>query len=361
MKRVPVSKPRPDAGRFIRCMMGEEVCGKPPLVEYIVDPVVMKPIVRDLLDRPWAEPEWGDRQSKEAYLDNFIAFWHRMGYDFVRLERSLPFGERHIYTEDTAEAAVGERGWADEHKGPIMSWDDFEAFDWPDPAKADFHTFEYLDSHLPEGMGLISCHAGGQYEHLTRLMSYEGLSIALHDNPELVRSVSDRVGELITGYYERLLQFENLIAVLQGDDMGFRTGTLISPDHLREFVLPWHRRYAGMAHEKGLPYFLHSCGNVTAIMDDLIEDVGIDGKHSFEDAVMPVADFQERYGKRIAVMGGIDINILAGGDLEKLRSQVRRTIDTCGPRGRYAIGSGNSVPSYVPVKNYLTMIDEALA
>jgi hypothetical protein len=34
-------------------------------------------------------------------------------------------------------------------------------------------------------------------------------------------------------------------------------------------------------------------------------------------------------------------------------------MDTCGARGRYAIGSGNTVPSYVPVENYLTLIDEA--
>jgi uroporphyrinogen decarboxylase len=38
---------------------------------------------------------------------------------------------------------------------------------------------------------------------------------------------------------------------------------------------------------------------------------------------------------------------------------VRRIIDICGPRGRFAIGSGNSIPSYVPVENYLALVDEA--
>jgi uroporphyrinogen decarboxylase len=125
-------------------------------------------------------------------------------------------------------------------------------------------------------------------------------------------------------------------------------------------VLPWHKRFAAMAHQRGLPYFLHSCGNLAKIMEDLIIEVGIDGKHSFEDAILPVEDFQRRYGDRIAVLGGVDVHRLTTGTPEQVRQRVRFLIDTCGGRGRYAIGSGNSIPSYIPLENYLTMVDEAL-
>jgi uroporphyrinogen decarboxylase len=114
-----------------------------------------------------------------------------------------------------------------------------------------------------------------------------------------------------------------------------------------------------MAHQRGLPYFLHSCGNLAAIIDDLIEDVGIDGKHSFEDAIMPVERFQEVVGRKIALLGGVDINLLAGGSPDEIQKRVRYLIETCGTRGRYAIGSGNSIPSYIPVQNYLAMLEEA--
>jgi hypothetical protein len=43
-----------------------------------------------------------------------------------------------------------------------------------------------------------------------------------------------------------------------------------------------------VAHEAGRPYILHSCGNLSAILEDLIEDVGTDGRHSFEDVIEPV-------------------------------------------------------------------------
>ena len=164
----------------------------------------------------------------------------------------------------------------------------------------------------------------------------------------------------MTAFYGHLLDLDNLRAVFPGDDMGFKTGPLVSPADLRTYILPWHKTFAAMAHDRGLPYFLHSCGNLDSIIDDLIDDVGIDGKHSFEDAILPVEDFQARHGGRIAALGGLDVNILSAGSEDDVRRRTRHLMDICGERGRYAVGSGNSIPSYVPVRNYLAMVDEAL-
>jgi uroporphyrinogen decarboxylase len=367
--RLPLKNPRPDAGHFIDVVMGRAK-GVPPLVEYLVDDVVMKPIAEDLMGRRWvAEGASGtshevrrgrpDRNAQEAYLDTFIEFWRRMGYDFVRYEKSLDFPEGHLETADTAPGSPKKRAWADQHVGAIMSWEDFERYPWPKVEEFDFFPFEYVNAHLPEGMGMITCHGGGIYEHLSWIMSYEGLCMALYDKPGLVKAVVDRIGGLLVRFYEHLLGMDHVIAIFQGDDMGFRTGTLISPDALRTYCLPWQRRLAGMAHVKGLPYFLHSCGNLREIMEDLIEDVGIDGKHSYENAIIPAVDFQTQYGDRIAVLGGLDIDILTRDTPQNVRKETGRLMDLCGERGRYAVGSGNSVPSYIPVANYLAMVEEA--
>jgi len=341
-------------------------------VEYIVDDVVMKPVLEGLLGRQWVK-SGTDRDSQRASLDNFIQFWYRMGYDFVRYEESLPLPEMKLLGNDpvlppqvsgqtvlpqVAPQAPG-RAWADEHHGAIMSWEDFERYPWPRVEEFDFFPFEYLSRNLPEGMGLIACHGGGVFEHLSWIMSLEGLSVALHEDPRLVRATADRLGELMMAFYSHILDLDNLVAVFPGDDMGYKSATLVAPDVLRTYVLPWHARFAALTHAKKLPYFLHSCGRVDAVMEDLITVVGIDGKHSFEDGILPVQDFQARYGDRIAVLGGIDINILAGGSPDDVRRQTHRLVTTCGARGRYAVGSGNSVPSYVPLENYLVMIDEA--
>lgn len=369
--KLPLNKPRPDGGHFIEVVMGRRTA-TPPLVEYLVDDVVMRPIAEGLLGRRWvAEGASGtsheirrgeaDRTAQAAYLDTFIEFWLRMGYDFVRYEKALDFPEGHLEIADTAPGSPKKRAWADQHRGAITSWEDFERYPWPRVEEFDFFPFEYVSAHLPDGMGMITCHGGGIYEHLSWIMSYEGLCIALYDQPDLVKAVADRIGGLLVRFYEHLLGLDRVIAIFQGDDMGFRTGTLVSPQALRSFCLPWLTRLSAMAHAKGLPYFLHSCGNLLDIMDDLIDVVGIDGKHSYENAIIPAPEFQKRFGSRIAVLGGLDINILTRETPEGVRRETGRLMEECGARGRYAVGSGNSIPSYIPVANYLAMVEEAVA
>ncbi len=357
---IPLTKAAPDADLFVRTLMGKAQTHRAPLIEYIVDDVVMRPIVEQLLGRAWA-PSGPGRAEQTAFLDNTIHFWKGMGYDFVRFEESLALPERKNLIPDAAPGSLKDRAWPDEHEGVITGWEDFERYPWPRVEEFDFFPFEYLNAHLPDGMGLISSHGGGVFEHLSWIMSFEGLCNALYENPELVKAVADRLGELMKGFYRHLLDLDRLVAVFPGDDMGYRTATMISPRDLRTYILPWHKQFAGMAHERGVPYFLHSCGNILAIMEDLLTDVGIDGKHSYEDAIIPADAFQQRYHNRVAVLGGVDLNILSGKSPEEVRARVRELILLCGPGGRYAIGSGNSVPSYVPVDNYLSMIDESYA
>ena len=357
-QHIPIDNPQPDSARFVRAMLGEEIPERAPLVEYIVDPVVMKPILTELCGRDWVQPG-ADRESHQEYWDNYIAFWHHMGYDFVRLEIGLGFPTKGLVAKDPAPGVDGNRGWVYQHHGTIESWEDFEKYAWPEVGKVDLTVLEYVNANLPEGMGLISSHGGGVYEHISAIFSYEGLCMMLYDDPKLVKAVADRVAGLMVEYYEWLLTLDKLIAVFPGDDMGFRSGTLIAPDQLRKYTLPWHRKFAAMTHEKGLPYFLHSCGQLADIMDDLIDDIGIDGKHSYEDAITPIPDAQAQWGDRIAVLGGIDVDVLSRMEPDAVREYVRSRIDACAPKGRFAVGSGNSIPSYVPVENYLTMVDEA--
>jgi uroporphyrinogen decarboxylase len=157
---------------------------------------------------------------------------------------------------------------------------------------------------------------------------------------------------------ERTLPFERVKIVWGSDDMGFKTGTLLSPDDLREFVLSSHKVIADMSHEAGRPYIIHSCGNLDLIMDDLIDDVKIDAKHSFEDVIEPVTKAKVRFGDRIGLLGGIDVDFLCRASEDEVRQRVRDTLDICMPGGGYCLGTGNSVANYIPLDNYLAMLDE---
>ena len=93
-------------------------------------------------------------------------------------------------------------------------------------------------------------------------------------------------------------------------------------------------------------------------MDDLIDLVGIDSKHSFEDIIEPVESFIEQYGNRISAIGGVDVDLLSRGTVEQVRKRTRQILEKCAPSQGYILGSGNSIANYIPINNFLSMIDE---
>lgn len=371
---VPFKNPKPDIDSFIRAMKGEISPEKPPVCEYLIDDILMKKVLVDMLGRPWIEKSdkteymggqmdfsKDDLTSINAWLDNQIAFWYHMGYDYVRVEVSTPLPAVSLITKDTAEENKDHnRAWQGLDEGPIQTWDDFHNYPWPQINDDTFYIHRYICDHLPDGMGFITCHAGGVYEHVSRLMGYTGLCMNLFEQPELVKAVADKIGTIIREYNDTLLKFDRIHAIFQGDDFGYNTQTLISPKDIRTYFLPWHKVFAKQAHDAGRLYFLHSCGKVDDIMDDLIYDVKIDGKHSYQDSVLPVEEYKRLWGDKLALLGGIDVHKLSTMEPDELRKYVRTKIDACAPGGRFALGAGNSVTSYVPLENYMVMMDEAL-
>jgi len=290
-----------------------------------------------------------------------IAIQRFCGFDYVcvRLEGM----EMPLFSEtvgDTAALArAGGRVFQDEHRGPIMSWEDFEAYPWPDPAASGAtRRLEWYQANLPDDMCLLARGVGHFAEFLCWLMGYETLCYALYDAPDLVEAIAARLLEIDRVQLGRLLEFDRLKAVFASDDMGFKTGLLFSPEAMRRLVLSGHKVLAEMSHAAGRPYILHTCGNVSAIYDDLVDEVKIDAKHSFEDTIEDVCDLKATLGRRVALLGGIDVDFLCRADEEAIRERVRRTLDVCMPGGGYCLGTGNSVANYIPLENYLAMLDE---
>ncbi len=363
---IKLRKPQPDREEFRKVILRQKVPSRVPLVELHIDREIVRYFTENVFGGQWIEPsEAKDRKSQEKVLENNITCWHRLGYDYIRLSGdfrfsgSIFFASKNRSSEDTAGISRGTRRWVEEGKGVITSWEDFEKFPWPRLEDVNLWPFEFTSENLPEGMGLFVCFSEGIFEVIiNELFGMETLSYLVYDNPELIAAVTDRVGSLIYACYQKALGLNNLIGFFQGDDMGFKTATLISPQALKKYVLPWHKKLAQLAHENNLLYILHSCGNVETIMEDLISDVKIDAKHSFEDVIVPVAEFKRKYGSRIAVLGGVDVNKLCTLNEKDLRNYVRKILDDCVPGGGYALGTGNSVANYIPVENYLAMLDE---
>jgi uroporphyrinogen decarboxylase len=194
---------------------------------------------------------------------------------------------------------------------------------------------------------------------MDQLLGFNHLALLLYDEPELVEAVATRIGGIMVEIADRVCSLESIDGFLFSGDMGYKTGTMVAPDALRRYILPWHRRVCDAAHRHGKLVVLHSCGNLAAIMDDLV-DCGYDGKHSFQDSIQPgIIELHRRYGEEICLLGGIDVDLLCRGNEEEIRRRVRHFIDEMGDHG-YMLGSGNSIPDYVPIESYRAMLDEGL-
>src|SRR4030095_2136090 len=194
----------------------------------------------------------------------YIDFWIGMGFDCVPIEilpnLPLPPSEH------------GQGGQASEAQVVIRNREDFDRYAWPkEDNLRPFHDFEIAGSLLPEGAKLVAGVAAGPFEWSSWMLGIIGMSYLLMDDRELVAMTFKRVGEIHLAVNRRLAQLPFVGATRQGDDLGFRTSTFLPPDDLREFVFPVYREMASIAHAAGKPFVLHSCGNLDAVYDDLID------------------------------------------------------------------------------------------
>ncbi|MGI6206684.1 MAG: uroporphyrinogen decarboxylase family protein [Anaerolineae bacterium] len=320
-------QPRPDFTQLERALRRDGTPEYIPLYELFAD----MPVQEALVGHPLP-----DRTAT-------IEFYYRAGYDYVPVWPGLPL-------------KLGDL--KDTRKGyPISDWQTFESYDWPSTADISFAEYEAVAPRLPDGMRIIA-QTGGIFEAAEGLCGYAGLCLLLADDRELVHAIFDRLGELYVAMYSGMASIPEVGAVVISDDLGFKTQTLVSPNDMREFVLPWHKRLAEIAHREGKPCILHSCGQLATIMPDIINDVRIDAKHSFEDSILPVTEAKRLYGDRIALLGGFDVDRLCRSSEEEIREHADMLMDTCGAGGGYALGTGNSVAKFIPLPHYLTMLQQ---
>lgn len=345
-------KHKPNYDLLHRALTRQGELERVPVLEMLVDRENIATIMGvDLGNEPL------DQIEETRFTQMFVDMWLQLGADAIAMRPiyTLPFG--HEMGEDTATLNRGQREWRTAEAGLIKTWEDFENYPWPDPKDYDYSQIELAGKLIPPGMRIFG-YIRGVMEPTMWIMSYDRFAMALYDDPELVEAVSSKVAEIHIPMAKTILDMDFVAGLWGSDDMGFKTGPLAAPKHLRQYIFPHHKRLADLAHKQGKLYLLHSCGQLEAVMDDLIDNVKIDARHSYEDVIIPVGQFKKKYGHRVGVVGGIDVGVLAGSTEDDVRAYTRRVLDQCMPGGGYVLGSGNSIANYVPVKNFLAMVDE---
>ena len=330
---------KPDYTQLLK-VLNKQVPDRPTLFEFFLNGTL-----HNILDNGEA-PVKGD--GYDDFRKNIYAY-KNAGYDYVTTHAS-DFGFPSVEQDRKSTISLNE--------GVVIhDWASFENFKWPSPAMASSKKMETCAADLPEGMKYVVFGPGGVLENAIGLTGYDNLCAIIYDEPDLAKQIFDDVGSRLVEYYNLYVEMDSVCALISNDDWGFKTQTMLSPQHMRQYVFPWHKKIVEIGHRHKKPVFLHSCGMLEEVMEDIIEDMGFDGKHSFEDVIMPIEDAYEKYKGRIALLGGLDVDFVCTASPEEIAARGRAMLERASETGGYALGTGNSVPYYVPVEKYLAMVD----
>jgi uroporphyrinogen decarboxylase len=319
MKLSDFPEPRPDFDLFKKAILRQVEPERIPFFEIQIDPELMAAILGDDVPNPFET----DPDRIRLKLEQDIDLMHRLGYDYVVVWNMPVFPGNFVLADDTAELSRGMRPWQSETEGPISSREDFENFRWPDQSTRKYTRFDYVAERMSDGMKIIAS-LPGPFETTRGLMGITNLFYALSDDPELVADVFARTGEITLQAVENISKIDAVGGVILAEDIGSKNDLMMSPDYFRDLVLPWHKKMAQAVHDQDKFFILHACGKIEKLMDDFISDIKIDGRHSYEDQVTPIEEAKRLYGKDIAVLGGVDMDLLARGSEEEIRQRVQQ-------------------------------------
>lgn len=320
-----------------------------PLYEHGISENVMGSI----LNKKFIQYYNGDIIDKREYFKYYVQFFKKMGYDTVTFERGI------------SSAFPGSGALGNHIPGVIKTRKDFDRYPWSEVCDNFFKKysddFTLLRELMPQGMKAIGGPGNGVFECVQDIVGYMDLCYISYDDPVLYADLFKQVGDIIYKIWERFLKnYGDVFCVCRfGDDLGFKNATLISPDDIKKHIIPQYTKVIGLVHSYKKPFLLHSCGKIFDVMDDLIDVAKIDAKHSNEDQIAPFSYWVDEYGKRIGLFGGVDTDHLCRKSEREIKEIVRDVMNYSVGKTGFAIGSGNSIPDYVPVSGYLAMIDAA--
>lgn len=346
-------KPQPDFGRLEKVLRRQGIPDRVPFCELFSN--IEFEVLKTIGQTAGPAPETTDPQYMEWSLRQRINHAYHLGYDYINVgSNNFSFP---IKANPSTITKEGERAYYLGSSHTIANREDFEKYDWPVMSKIDYSPLEQVSKILPEGMKVMSGGPGGVLENVMWLLGYEGISYLLYDDEPLVQDMFNAVGTRMLEYFSTAASFDVIGALILGDDMGFKTQTMLSPDVFRKYVFPWHKKVVDAVHRHNKPIVLHSCGNLKEVIEDVI-GCGWDARHSFEDGIEPVWEAKKTHGDRIAHIGGFDVDKICRMTEKEVRQHTRFLIEKCAPGGGWALGTGNSVASYVPVNNLLAMLEE---
>ena len=246
------------------------------------------------------------------------------------------------------------RGYVIDHplKEPSLAGYEFPEFDYE-------KKLAHFPREIERGKGyFLVAWVGDLWERGHFLRGLDNLLADLLLHPAFVHELLERLEKVILRNMDAMARFP-LDGFFLSDDYGLQKSLMMSPETWRKFIKPHLKHIFQRAHQLGRICFLHSCGNVSEIVPDLIE-VGLDVLHPIQPEAMDIACLKREFGGDLTFYGGLGTQaFLLRQSPAGVREEVKRLAEVMGRGGGYILGPAISIQHDVPFPNLLALIEQA--
>lgn len=188
---------------------------------------------------------------------------------------------------------------------------------------------------------------------LAELRGLQNFLTDIYDHADKLGIVMDRLLEMYEMWAKKMKE-AGADGIHGGEDIGTQRSLFCNPELFREVFNEPYKRLGDIIHRNGMDYWMHSCGNITSIMDDLI-DAGVDVIHPIQVGAMNSQTIFNKYKGKICFHAGMDVqNLIPFSDEETIEREVKKRMDLFYmPEGGVIYGAGNVLTEEIPKKNIL--------
>ena len=217
------------------------------------------------------------------------------------------------------------------------------------------------DKAHAEGKYVLIHHWSLMYERIWNFRGMESLMMDYYDYPDEVHALHKAVADTEMKLLQRAFREVKPDGYMISDDLGTQNALMMSPATFREFIKPYYTEIWGLCRQYDVDTWLHTCGNVSEIIGDLIE-CGLSVLHPIQKHTMDWDEVAAKWKGKIAFWVGMDVqNTLINGTPEEVRREVRLMRDTFdSPEGGFLYASGNGIVGGTPLENIEAYLNECL-
>jgi uroporphyrinogen-III decarboxylase len=199
----------------------------------------------------------------------------------------------------------------------------------------------------------------GGFDHPRQLMGIETLCMAYFDQPEMIHDILKTIGDTAERVLDRVSREVQVDQLSVHEDLAGKSGSLIGPSQIEEFVSPYYHRIWDMLADRGASIFQQdSDGNLNAVIPAFL-DSGLTCMFPMEPAAgMDIVQLRKTYGKRLAMLGGIDKHVIRQSK-EAIRKELEYKLQPMMREGGSVFGLDHRIPNGTPIENYRYYVKSA--